>query len=117
MGSIKRYFKGQTQNAVVARQVVSPQETLLAEFNRNREEAKHCNKNRQRQQLWNAATKRIHPGFLVKRHRLLLLLGWLGVLELLIELVNFGLEHAHFSHTLVALEGQRRQGQLDEGSH
>ena len=117
MRSIKRYFKGQTQNAVVARQVISPQETLLPEFNRNREEAKHCNENRQRQQLWNASTERIHPGFLVERHRLLLLFGGLGVLKLLVKLVNFGFEHAHFSHALVALKGQGRKGQLDEGRH
>ena len=92
----QRNSRPEVNDRVVCAEVIRPQEGLLAQFDRGREEPEHRPEYRELEQHREAATHRVYSGALVNIHHSLLLLEGIFLLWIfLIELVNLRLDCLH----------------------
>ena len=118
MVAIEGDVEGQVEDAVVARQVVSPPQFLATKLNRRGEETEHSPQNRKLNQHRNTTAHRADASLLVEFHcRLLLFHCILLTGILLVQRVNLGFEHTHLGRRLIRLVGQREDDGLDNQSH
>ncbi len=100
---------------------MTPEERLLTQLYRRREEAEHRPEDREREEHRETSSHRTHAGPLVERHGGLLLLEHLllivAVRELRVDLVKLRLEGRHLGRRSVGLVGQREHHQLDDQRH
>ena len=112
MISVQGYIERQVQDTVIGRKVFCPEEGLLPQFNRRREETEHGKEDRHLQQHGKTSAHGAHPCFLVQIHGgLLLLHGIFLPGKLLRNLVNHGF---HYTHLGLGPVRQGEQGQLDD---
>ena len=105
----------QVHDAVVRREVVGPQEGLLAQLDRRGEEAEHGDQDRHLDQHRNTAAHGVDARLFIKLHRRLLLFhGVLRLGILLRQFVDLGFDQTHLGHRNVTLVGQRRDHQLHQ---
>src|SRR4051812_17187949 len=91
---------------------MSPKKTLLPEFDGLREEAEHCDKDRQLQKHWYAPSERTYTCFLVQPHHLLLKFHRLFFKPVL-YLLHFRFEDLHLGLRYIALVSKRCEYKFD----
>ena len=105
MITVHRDAEGQVEDAVVAAQVIGPEEVFLAQFDARREEAEHG----------------VEDGHLHEHgqvHGCALFLQRIAVLVFRIDHFDLGLQDAHLGARDQVLVGQRHQKELDDhGEH
>ena len=96
-------------DAIIRRQIVCPEKTLAAKYDFSRKESEHGIENRHLQEHRKAACKWIYARLTIEGHRSRLLRHWILAFMLLVDLINFRLQHAHFSTAQKVLPGNGEQ--------
>ena len=115
MVTVQRYVESEIEDRVVGTQVVRPEEALLSQLERCREETEHREEHGELEQHGETASEHAHTRLAVQVHGLLLLLKGIFLTRVLgIDLVQLRPEDIHLGRRHVGLEGQRRYDQLDQ---
>ncbi len=115
MVAIERYGEGEGEDSVGSREVVSPEERLSAKLNCRWEEREHGDEHRHLEEHGQTAREGACAGTAIESHSLLLTFESVGLIRIfLVDFLDFRRKNTHFGLTLVALECEGEDDELDE---
>ena len=92
----KRHTAAEIDDRIICTEVFGPEEALLTELDRGREETEHCPQDRESKKGRQTATKGIHPRPFIQVHGRLLLLHLIRLTGVLpVDFLDIGLQGGH----------------------